>query len=151
MGSVYLVCDGELCYYGSTETTLKKRLGSHKSTGNGCRTKLMNKDKMEIKEVEWVEDVSQLETREKWWIQNNECVNYKTPSRTKEEELAQHRARSKRYYENNKTKCCNLNYENMKRRNAERGNYECVCGSVVQDSEKYRHHKSKKHINFIMK
>tara|TARA_R110000765_G_C18498162_1_gene555018 strand:- start:21 stop:356 length:336 start_codon:yes stop_codon:yes gene_type:complete len=111
----------------------------------------MNKDKMEIKEVEWVEDVSQLQTREKWWIQNNECVNYLIPLPTREEKLAQHRARSKKYYDKNKKLCGERTYALQKKRNSERPLYNCVCGSKVKDSEKTRHHKSKKHINFIMK
>ena len=150
MGSVYLVSDGELNYYGSTEMTLDKRFMSHKTTSNSCRSYLLNKDKMEIVEVEWVEDVTKLELREKWWIQNNECVNYKLPFATREEKLAQHAIRSKRYYENNKKECGRRSYEGQKRRDAERGDYECVCGAVVRDSDKRRHHKSKRHINFMM-
>jgi len=151
MGSVYLVSDGELCYYGSTETTLKIRMKGHKSPSNCCRTKLLNIDKIEISEVEFVEDVSQLEIREKWWIQNNECVNYKTPLPTKEEKLAQHRARSKNYYEKNKKLCNERTYTLTKKRDIERGLYKCECGSIVKDSEIRRHHKSKKHNRFIMK
>ena len=151
MGSVYLVSDGELSYYGSTEATLKRRLEGHRSVSNCCRTKLLNIDKMEISEVEFVEDVSQLEIREKWWIQNNECVNYKTPLLTKEEKLALHRARSKKYYEKNKKLCGERSYALQKKRDIERPLYHCECGSIVKDSEIRRHHKTKKHNRFIMK
>ncbi len=150
MGSVYLLTDGELFYYGSTQMTLERRLHSHKSPTNGCRSKLLNRYKLEIGEVEWVEDVTQLEVREKWWIQNNDCINYKTPAPTREEKLALHNIRSKRYYANNKEKHKKLCVEGNKRRDAERGDYHCVCGSIIKDSEKWRHHKSKKHINYMM-
>ena len=148
MGSVYLMSDGILNYYGSTKDRLSDRLTCHKAPTNNCSTKLMNKDKMTIVEVERVEELEQLKIRENWFIKNNECVNKHAAITSKEEKLAQHRARSKKYYEANKQKC----YEADVRSRIKRGEYDkitCECGSIMNKGEMTRHKKSIKHINYL--
>tara|TARA_R110000851_G_scaffold50529_2_gene120602 strand:- start:27 stop:488 length:462 start_codon:yes stop_codon:yes gene_type:complete len=142
MGSVYKITDGVLNYYGSTQDPLRDRLTNHKSPTNKCSTNKMNRDNLTIELVEFVE-IEQLKIRENWFIKNNECVNKHAAISSKEEKLAQHRARSKKYYEANKQKC----YEANKR--ARDRPYSCPCGSNIKFGEKTRHHKSKKHINWL--
>ena len=143
MGSVYKVTDGELVYYGSTIMPLTRRLTCHKSPSNNCATNKLNRDNLTIELVSWVEDVEQLKVREKWFIENNECVNIILPFTTKEEKLAQHRVISSNYYYANKEKTMAAN----KRWRAHP--YNCPCGSNITNGEKCRHNKSKKHINYI--
>jgi len=143
MGSVYLLTDGEYKYYGSTIMKLNRRLTTHKSPSNNCSSKIMNKDKLKIIEVECVEDKDDLKHRERWWINHNKCVNKQNPISTSEEKAELHRKRSKKYYEANKQKC----YEAKNKCRTKP--YQCPCGSLINIGNKSDHEKSKKHIAFI--
>ena len=143
MGSVYKITDGVLNYYGSTQDPLRDRLTNHRTPSNKCSTNKMNRDNLTIEEVEFCEDTRNLKKRETWWIENNECVNINKPFRTREEKLAQRRAAAKKYYEANKQKCIEAN------KLARDRPYSCPCGSNIKYGEKTRHHKTKKHINYL--
>lgn len=143
MGSVYKITDGDLNYYGSSETTLTRRLTAHKAPTNKCSTNKMNRDNLTIEEVEFCEDTRDLKKRETWWIENNECININKPFRTREEKLERHKVAGKKYYEANKQKCMEAN------KRARDRPYSCPCGSNIKFGEKTRHHKSKKHINWL--
>ena len=122
MGSVYKLTDGEKVYYGSTIETLNSRLSKHRCvTSNKCETKYFNKDNLTIELVEEVEDKEQLLWRERYYIENNECVNIKIPIRTEEE-----RKEVIRKYH--------------------RTPYQCSCGKKLLLQQKHRHEKSKYHI-----
>jgi hypothetical protein len=63
-------------YYGSTVRKLNKRLSEHKIQNCSSRPIIEIGDAI----IELVEDfpcnsLKELETREYWWIQNNECIN----------------------------------------------------------------------------
>ena len=136
MGSVYKITDGEKVYYGSTMSSLNQRLSSHKtSSTNSCVTKHMNRDNLTIELVEAVEDEEQLKWRERYYIENNQCVNKYIPIRTKEECLELSRTYN------------NINKEHIRQQRTQP--YSCECGSVITWRKKSRHMKTKKHINFI--
>jgi len=143
MGSVYKITDGVLTYYGSTEQKLQDRLILHKTPSNKCSTSKMNRDNLTIELVEYVEK-EQLKIRENYFIKNNECINKQAAFASKEEKLAQHRVRSKKYYEANKQKCYDANDRARKRP------YSCPCGSNIKFGEKTRHHKTQKHIKYLL-
>lgn len=93
--SVYrLINEDGLVYYGATTNELRLRLNKHRSDYNinknmnvGCSSKRLFVDdkKVEIEEVERVDDLAQLNYRERHYIQNNECVNITIPTRTSKE------------------------------------------------------------------
>ena len=148
--SVYKITDGEKVYYGSTIKTLKKRLFLHKYTHNNCETRHMNKDNMTIELIEEVEDEEQLKWRERYYIENNECVNKYIPIRTEEERIQYQKTYNDGRYMRNKEKYRQYNHDNkelIKQRKTIP--YHCECGSLIQITEKSRHFKSKKHIKFI--
>ena len=148
MGSVYKITDGVLNYYGSTQDPLRDRLTNHKSPTNKCSTNKMNRDNLTIELVEFVE-IEQLKIRENWFIKNNECVNKHAAISSKEEKLAQHRARSKKYYEANKQKCLASNVSSR----IKTGYYDkvnCGCGSIINKCEVRRHEQSKKHQKYLL-
>ena len=118
MGSVYKLTDGENVYYGSTIIPLRRRLSKHKSISNGCETKHFNKDNMTIELMEAVADKEQLLWRERYYIENNECINKVRPIITPAERI--------KYL---KTP------------------YTCSCGKTLLAQQKTRHEKSKFHIN----
>jgi hypothetical protein len=116
-----------LTYYGCTINTLRQRLNGHKNKGNKCSSKILFEGEGQVK-IYLVEEYPTdnrdlLKMRERWYIENNECVNIGTPGRTgKEYRLTikdqtkeynkQYRILNKvklkeqkeQYYENNKDK-----------------------------------------------
>ena len=135
MGTIYKITDGELVYYGSTTSSLTNRLGKHKCPSSKTNCNLLNKEKMTIELVEAVEDEEQLKWRERYYIENNQCVNKYIPIRTKEECLELSRTYN------------NINKEHIRQQRTQP--YSCECGSVITWRKKSRHMKTKKHINFI--
>ena len=106
-------------YYGSTCNELRFRIAKHKSAAIcdnkscSCKSKsiILNGDySYSVVEEYPCESKRQLETRERWWIENNNCVNRRIPTRTHKEcdderyannkEKEQERGRN--YYKNNK-------------------------------------------------
>ena len=150
--SVYKITDGEKVYYGSTIQPLHRRLTKHKCPSNGCETRQLNSENMTIELLEEVEDKEQRLLRERYYVENNECVNKHKPKRT-EYEI---RNPNKEYYEKNKTRIqeyqknynkLDKNKEHIKQMKSRP--YQCECGSVISSSHKAKHFKSKKHIKFI--
>jgi hypothetical protein len=108
----------DLIYVGSTCLSLPIRLRNHKELykqhlkGNPIKLsafKLLELGDVDIKVLQDCKDVcckKELLKRERYWIENNLCVNKNIPSRTMQES-------QKAYYQNNKERC-KLNYINNK-------------------------------------
>ena len=99
-GKIYKLVNDELnlTYYGSTCTPLYKRLYQHKTKSNKCSSKILfEKGEVKIYLVEKFpcNDRIELNQKERYYIENNDCVNKRIPARTKKE-------RNKIYRENNK-------------------------------------------------
>ena len=126
IGFIYKIYDNTNgnVYYGSTKDTLCRRMSGHRthykvwSDGKrktGCKSFdiIKNGDYAYslVEQVEY-EDKLVLQQRERWYIENNECVNKNVPARTlKETKKAYYEnnkdiisEQSKAYYENNKDK-----------------------------------------------
>ena len=118
-GKIYkLVCNTTgLNYYGSTIQPLYKRLNDHrKSYSKYQREKfhyltafeIIKNDDFNIILVEnfTCENKEQLEARERYFIENNNCVNKYRPTRTKKEYYEEHKTHiselNKKKYEENK-------------------------------------------------
>ena len=80
-------------YYGSTQQSLNKRMTGHKSgckawkrekTGHSTSYDIIDRGNYSYSLIETVEceDRNQLHTRERFYIENNECVNRVIPTRT---------------------------------------------------------------------
>ena len=107
-----------LVYYGSTtQKYLSTRLGQHKSDSkastkcNPCASKLLYADGARVtitlaENVKDCKDKYELQARERWYIDNNVCVNQAVPGRTRQEYLddsAEYRSKqTKQYREANK-------------------------------------------------
>jgi len=74
-------------YIGKTENTLKQRLAVHKIDKNCSSTEIIKNGDYKIELIEETEDP----TRERYWIENTQCINKQIPGRT-----------GKEYYEDNK-------------------------------------------------
>jgi len=96
-------------YYGSTINTLVKRLGQHKDNFSKCTSKqLFPNAKIVLVEKFPCNDKDELTKRERWYIENNECVNKYIPGRTQKEWREDNKDKvkkeQKKYYETNKDK-----------------------------------------------
>ena len=75
-------------YYGSTCNELRYRIYQHKHATNNTKSKsiILNDDySYSVVEEFPCETKLELHTRERWWIENNKCVNKVIPTRTKKE------------------------------------------------------------------
>ena len=102
-GYIYsLTCKNiNLVYYGSTTTTLNRRFSCHKSSKNKCQSKILfqwGDVKINLIEEIFFDDKKELLEREKYYIDNLECINILKPIVSKEES----KKNKKRYHELNK-------------------------------------------------
>ena len=110
-GKIYMlepVCDyeeGEV-YYGSTASTLVKRLSQHKKKSNTCKSKILidkyGRDNIKIVLMEEYscDNKNQLKAVEAKYQRENKCVNKNIAGRTDKE----------RYYDNHQAR---LDYQRM--------------------------------------
>ena len=124
-----VVCDiTNTTYYGSTINELHKRLYAHKKENNCCRTKIMKDPKIFLVENYPCENVEQLKQRERWYIENYECINKVLPGGRN--------LTHKEVYEKNKP------YQTEYRKKP----ILCECGCIITQGAKGSHRKTKKHL-----
>jgi len=87
----------DLVYYGSTTKSIQKRFSVHKAVHREGRQKLTAFKVLACPTayIELVEEVSveDQKVRERWWIENNPCVNIQRPNGTYAEWYARNRER----------------------------------------------------------
>jgi hypothetical protein len=184
-GKIYkIVCRKTgLQYFGSTtEPTLARRLACHVCAFKGWKENrhhfltsftILEENDYYIELVELVSCSSkdELLIRERFHIENNDCVNKYIPLRTNKEyceynkkyreinkeKIAEYR---KEYLEINKEHISEYMKEYAKeyyKTNNEKINekakekYDCPCGSTLRKSDKAQHNKSIKHQNYLKK
>jgi hypothetical protein len=121
-----------------------------------------------IEEIE-VDTKEEILLREKWYIQNNKCVNYNNPIESKQEYKKRHKIANKKYYETHKQEIKDKqreyneehkdnkreydkqyrlkNLDKIKKYNNEKLN--CPCGGCFTKINKSRHNKSNMHIEYL--
>ena len=150
-------------YYGSTIQNINKRMSKHK---NHYKRYLEGKNsylysfeiiKNNNYNVEIVEEVEcetkyELLKRERYYIENFDCINKKIPNRTYKEWLEKHKDYQKEYNKKNKEQrkekskiYYKNNYEKIKDYKTEK--ITCECGDIVNRANLSKHKKSKKHLN----
>jgi len=173
-GKVYrIVCRKTgLQYIGSTcKKLLSQRLACHVGTLNQWKKgnfnflssfTILEENDYYIELVELVPCSSndELKVRERFHIQNNECVNKNIPLRTKEEYYEDNKEvyseKAKIHYEVNKDErkeyakeYYEANKEKIDEKSKEK--YDCPCGSTICKGHKARHKNSIKHQNYLKK
>ena len=149
-GKVYQINTslGPEVYYGSTTQSLKQRMAEHKFHFLCTSHLIFKKHGFENCKIELVEDYpcnsrKELETRERFYIENNVCINKCIPTRTDAEYRADNKEKiktqSKQYTIDNKEKI--REYKSMQ--------ITCICSAIISKSNKARHERSKKHIDFM--
>jgi len=110
---IYKLTGGGLTYYGSTTRKyLCQRLSEHKKlTNKGSSRQIVGFPDCEITLIETFpcQSKDELRARERYWIENNECINKNIPGRTKQE-----------YREQNKEKTSEYNREYHQRKKLEK-------------------------------
>jgi len=95
-------------YYGSTVKSLSERIRQHKKQRNCSAINIIDRGKYTCKIIEEFpcDTVQELEARERWYIENNECINLRVPGRTRQEWCEDNKVyiaqKAKEYNENNK-------------------------------------------------
>ena len=123
-------------YYGSTTRTLTYRMSTHKGSMNTrnrghhqfkCSSfDIITDPDVYIEEIEVVVGTkAEIAVRERWWIDNNPCVNIRKPGRT--------------------------DVESKRDRRKQAGKVQCGCGGMYYDviEELNRHIETRKHGNWI--
>lgn len=110
-GKIYKIVGSGLTYYGSTKDTLEVRLGNHKCYNNKCSSKQiidLGDYEMILIELYPCNSRLELETREGYYIKNNECINKVIAGRTKKDyynnNINKIIEKRKQYYIDNKIK-----------------------------------------------
>tara|TARA_R110000803_G_scaffold84045_4_gene150189 strand:- start:469 stop:1005 length:537 start_codon:yes stop_codon:yes gene_type:complete len=155
--------ENNLVYYGQTTRELKHRYWSHKSKFNGCSSSLLFKSGtqyIELVENYPCETKKELDERELYYIENNDCVNIHKPrnitkkERAKEDYLNRDKEKfkkqKKREYQNQKEHR-SLYYKENKERILEKNKkiINCYCGVNITFNSRARHERSNKHKNYI--
>ena len=163
-GKVYKITSmsrPDLVYIGSTTLPLRKRFSEHQSnyksylkTGKKYITSFKV---MEIGDayIELLEDFScsskqQLNSREKFHITNNICVNKLSPINTIEENKEMKAKINQRWYQDNHDKILKQQKE-YRQENKDKINekIKCECNGHYTRQSKSKHEKTKKHTNFL--
>ena len=160
-------------YYGSTCQSLAKRLGHHRSDFNRWK----NGEGRYVKSFDIIErgdyDYSlvqnypcdskeELHARERYYIENFDCVNKVIPGRTekeyrevnkelKSEYLKEYREVNKEKIREQKKEYREANKERLLKKHREYGEVKvvCGCGSEITKNNLSRHRKSKKHLAWV--
>ena len=153
---IYKIVDNtnQNVYIGSTCRTLKERLSSHKGSYKSFLKEVCNNMKsfdiiknndyqIELLENCNIKTKQELLTRERFFIENNDCLNKIVPGRTDKEYREANKDKKKEYlkeyYFDNKEKI------NIKRNQK----IDCECGGKYARQHKARHFKSQKHQEFV--
>jgi len=172
LGKIYKLTShsNNLVYYGSTaQQHLSTRIASHIRDYNcylnnkGDYTysfKVLECDdyKYEVIENYPCNNIKQLKDRERWYIQNNECVNKCIPNRTAAEyyqdNIEYFKEQQKEYREANKDKIKDKNkkYNEANKDKIKEYNSEkiiCQCGCEIRRSDLAAHKKTQKHLDLV--
>ena len=162
-GKIYKLEKDGLTYIGSTIQPLNRRFSKHKTEyKSNKKNKCSSKRLFEIGEnviITLIEDYpcnnnKELQKRERYYIENNECVNFNIPNRTIKEWRVENKEdmklKDKLYREKNKERykiTDSIKYERTKIKKQEK--ITCECGSIIARSQKTEHLKTKKHKNLV--
>ena len=163
IASIYKLSDNNNNVYYGSSTNVQKRFSAHKR-GSRSMSELMDKAsmKMEILE-EYYFDVDTYNkkfilNRERYYIENFDCINNVVPGQTCKEYREKHKdkanERQKKYYKKHKEEKKQYvkdyrekHKEEIKQRRNEK--FDCPCGGKYTHINKGRHLKSLKHLKYI--
>jgi len=148
---------GDKVYYGSTcnkrghQQRFNKHICEYKSGTLKCTSKYLfdeyGVDYCQFSVIEIVDDLSQLRRRERFYIENNPCVNEKRPSPT-EEQIKQDKQQYTKEHKQQK-KEYDSQYRNL---DVERKiKIECYCGGSYVKRHRVVHENTIRHLKYTKK
>lgn len=162
-GKIYkIVCDiTNKTYYGSTSNTLSKRMVQHRSSKR-CVSNEMTNPKIYLVEDVPCDRKEQLLKRERFYIENNECINKRIPSKTDQEWRKEYYQTNKdkeltygKKYKNDNKQSLIIKYKEYYQINKDKIKQEknikhtCECGCSINKGGLPRHKKTLKHIKYV--
>ena len=135
-----------LVYIGSTVNALSKRLSQHRAPANRARSRVFQQcGKMEIFLIENFpcNTRDELVSRERYYVENTDCINKQIPGRTKKEYRDGHKEEISEYMKIYRDE--NKEILNEKKKEV----CVCVCGRSYTKSNKFHHEKSTHHIDYV--
>ena len=148
-------------YIGSTCQSLKTRLSVHKSDYKRFLKGLYNNVKsfdvlkngdykIELLENCDIKTKQELLERERFYIENNDCLNKNIPGRTDKEYKQYQKEYKKDYYFNNKEKINDIHKE-YRETNKDKANekFDCECGGKYTNCGKSHHIKTNKQKKYL--
>ena len=157
---IYKIINDEmegLVYYGSTCNTFAKRMNGHKSKSNPCSSNVLfqyGNPQIILVEKYPCNDKMELKQRERYYIENNACVNKNIPNRNHKEWRKDNKEHIKEYGK----EWQKINVEKVKSYYQDKKEQyyllrsqkiSCECGRYIRYGDKARHFKTKKHNAFI--
>jgi hypothetical protein len=161
-GKIYKIVGSGMTYYGSTcEPTLARRLAGHvgkyKSYKAGKHNYVTSYDIIELGDYEIIllelyscVSKDELHARERYYIENNECINKIIPGRIHEEHRDLHNASCLKYYYTHKDRV--HDYRELNKliiRDKNNTKHNCDCGGKYTQANKKRHMHSMKHQAYL--
>jgi len=155
-GKIYrLACTSTLdIYYGSTIQTLNDRLIDHRKSSNSCESKNFVDPVIELIEDYPCNNKRELEKKEQYYIDNNECINKIKSYVSEEDRIENNKKYCKKYHQDNREK------QNEKRKKYREENKEkikeyarqynqekvvCECGAEITKINLSKHKRRKIH------
>ena len=169
---IYSPSNEALVYYGhTTELYLSSRLSDHvrhhRRWLNGKResrvTSYIIFEQCSDYQIILIEnfpcnDVNEARARERFHIENNQCLNRNIPGRTPKEYSETYHSNNKEkeqiYRDEHKSEIKQKNHDYYKNNKKtieadKRQSIICECGATIQKQESARHRRSQKHLSFI--
>lgn len=133
--SVYKITDKDTnrCYIGLTKQAIERRFQGHrhlsKKGASRCMSNTFNFDNCDLECLEKIatNDIKEARWRERFHMENTECVNKCKPVQTLKERKEMI----------------------LKHKLANALEYKCDCGATIRRDSKYRHELSKKHQKYL--
>ena len=125
MYKIYKIVDNtnDNVYIGITRKTLKERLGRHERHNNCVSRDIIKNGDYRMELIEQTDD----KMRERYWIENTECINKQIPGRTQKEWREKNKEilaeKNKKYREKNKEKIAEKKKEYNKEYNENNKHY----------------------------
>ncbi len=161
-GKIYKLVntEGTLCYIGSTTQTLAKRKSNHhesykcwKNGKTNYRTsfKIFDDDEENCQIVLLdafpCNNREELEKRERYYIENNNCVNKYRPTRTIKEWIEGNKEKIQQYQKQYQNEYYQENKDIINKNR--KVQHKCVCGGNYSTVNKSNHIKTLKHLKYM--
>ena len=139
-----IICsETQKIYIGSTIQPLSKRLYGHKHKKNKCKSNTFIEPKIYLVETVCCDSKEELHARERYHIENIDCVNKCIPGRTHKEYCEKNKEKRKELYKKYREENKDIISKKSKVK------YTCECGSTLRKADIRPHERTKKHQAFI--